>query len=265
MSASGIAGVIAQTPVGLLIDATRQKRLLIAIAALSVAAGCLAIVLIPQLLVVIAAQALIGIAGTIFPPSIAAITLGIVGHVKLDRQLGRNEAFNHAGNVGAAVGAGLLGYLLGQEWIFDLVVAMSLASAFSVLKIRARDIDHELARGAVTSKNQEKKVQQPLHISGFKTLLRDRKIVVFAISIILFHFANAAMLPLVGQQLSEGKASGASLYMSACIIVAQLVMIPMSNLAGQFANRWGRKPIFLIAFAVLPIRGGNLTIYPLDI
>ncbi len=63
------------------------------------------------------------------------------------------------------------------------------------------------------------------------------------------------MLPLVGQQLSEGKASGASLYMSACIIVAQLVMIPVASLAGQFASSWGRRAIFLIAFAVLPIRG----------
>ncbi|MEH2373105.1 MFS transporter [Nostoc sp.] len=42
--------------------------------------------------------------------------------------------------------------------------------------------------------------------------------------------------------------------MSACIIVAQLVMIPVSNLAGRFANA-ARKPIFVLGFAVLPIRG----------
>lgn len=255
MSASGIAGVIAQTPAGLLVDAARQKQLLIVIAAFLVAVGCIGIVLIPKLPVVVAAQALIGIAATLFPPTVAAITLGLVGHAKLDRRLGRNEAFNHTGNVGAAVLAGLLGHFLGREWIFYLVAAMSLASAISVLMIRARDIDQKLARGAVAGKDREEETQQPPHVSGLTTLLKDRRIVIFAISVILFHFANAAMLPLVGQQLSEGKASGASLYMSACIIVAQLVMIPVSNLAGQFASSWGRRAIFLIAFAVLPIRG----------
>jgi len=71
----------------------------------------------------------------------------------------------------------------------------------------------------------------------------------------LFHFANAAMLPLAGQLLSHDKATGASLYMSACIIAAQLVMIPVAAFAGTQADRWGRKPIFLIGFGVLPIRG----------
>ncbi|MEH2162625.1 MAG: MFS transporter [Nostoc sp.] len=42
--------------------------------------------------------------------------------------------------------------------------------------------------------------------------------------------------------------------MSACIIVAHLVMIPVSNLAGRFAHT-ARKPIFLLGFAVLPVRG----------
>ena len=42
--------------------------------------------------------------------------------------------------------------------------------------------------------------------------------------------------------------------MSAYIIVAQLVMIPSANLAGRLTDT-GRKPIFLLGFAVLPIRG----------
>lgn len=244
MSASGIAGVIAQTPAGLLIDALRQKRMLIAIAAFLVAIGCIVIVITPQFPVIIAAQALIGVAATLFAPAVAAITLGLVGHAKLDRRLGRNEAFNHAGNVGAAALAGLLGHFLGREWIFYLVAAMSFASVIAVLQIHARDIDNELARGAVVGKNREQEVQQLPHVSSFKELLQDHRLIIFAISVVLFHFANAAMLPLVGQQLSEGKATGASLYMSACIIVAQLVMIPVANLTGRWASRWGRKTVF---------------------
>jgi MFS family permease len=86
-------------------------------------------------------------------------------------------------------------------------------------------------------------------------LLARPELLIFALAVTLFHFANAAMLPLAGQLLSTGKTTGASLYMSACIIAAQLVMIPVAALAGTFADRWGRKPVFLIGFAALPIRG----------
>ncbi len=43
--------------------------------------------------------------------------------------------------------------------------------------------------------------------------------------------------------------------MSALIVVAQAVMVPMSLLVGHRADRWGRKAIFLAGFAALPIRG----------
>lgn len=42
--------------------------------------------------------------------------------------------------------------------------------------------------------------------------------------------------------------------MSACIIAAQLVMLPIALLVGRTADSWGRKPIFLVGFAILPIR-----------
>ena len=71
----------------------------------------------------------------------------------------------------------------------------------------------------------------------------------------LFHFANAAMLPLAGQLLTRDHESFASLNMSACIVAAQLVMIPVAFLSGKWGNKWGRKPVFLIGFAILPIRG----------
>ena len=42
--------------------------------------------------------------------------------------------------------------------------------------------------------------------------------------------------------------------MSFCMIAAQGVMLPIAILVGRRADSWGRRPIFLIAFAVLPIR-----------
>ena len=93
------------------------------------------------------------------------------------------------------------------------------------------------------------------HIAGFSELLKDRRIFIFSASVVLFHFANAAMLPLVGQKLTDGRSAGAAGYMSACIIAAQLVMVPVAIISSRLAESWGRRAVFLIGFAVLPIRG----------
>jgi MFS family permease len=42
--------------------------------------------------------------------------------------------------------------------------------------------------------------------------------------------------------------------MSSCIVAAQLVMLPIALLVGRTADKWGRKPLFLAGFAILPIR-----------
>ena len=63
------------------------------------------------------------------------------------------------------------------------------------------------------------------------------------------------MLPLLGEKLSQGHQEASSLFMAACIITAQVVMVPMALLVGHKADAWGRKPLFLAGFAVLPIRG----------
>jgi MFS family permease len=78
---------------------------------------------------------------------------------------------------------------------------------------------------------------------------------IFAAAVVLFHLANAAMLPLVGQKLAlQDKNLGTTL-MSACIVAAQIVMVPMAMLVGARADRWGRKPLFLAGFLILPLRG----------
>ena len=77
----------------------------------------------------------------------------------------------------------------------------------------------------------------------------------FALLVVIFHFANAAMLPLAGQELVRAMQGESSLYMAACIVTAQFVMVPVSYLAGRHADRIGRKPLYVFAFAVLATRG----------
>ena len=248
LSAAGLGGLCAQTPVGGLVDRMVRKRELVVIAAFLIALGCLVLLRIERLPGVFTTQALLGAAETFFPPTIAAISLGLVGHTYLDRRIGRNESFNHAGNVAAALLAGLTGYYLSQSWIFYSVVAMSMASIASALLIRSGEIDYELARGGLRQADDEAP-------AGFRELLKDRRLAVFALSVVLFHFANAAMLPLVGERLSEGKPHASSLFMGACIVIAQMVMVPVAVASGRLAGTRGRKAVFLVGFGILPIRG----------
>jgi Na+/melibiose symporter-like transporter len=196
---------------------------------------------------VLIAQAGIGAAGAIFPPAVGALTLGLVGRAALARRTGRNEAFNHGGNVAVAGLIGGSAYLFGYGAMFAVVAIMAACSIIAVLSIRERDIDHNLARGDD---------HEPGGAAvGLRELFRDRRIVVFIASAVIFHFANAAMLPLVGQKSSDGLKEGAALLMMACIIAAQVVMVPVALAASRLAASWGRKPVFLIGFAVLPVRG----------
>jgi MFS family permease len=245
----GIAGLAVQTPMGALIDGLRAKRGLILAALLALAASAVAIAFLPRLAVVIAASVLMAVAGAALAPAVAAITLGIVGHGALARRLGRNAAFDHAGNLAVAVVAGGVGWWLGQRAVFALVPIFASLAAGAVLAIPGRAIDHRRARG------MDHDGEAGGSPARWRMLLEHRPLLIFAGCVALFHFANAAMLPLVGQKLALAHRGEETALMSGCIIAAQAVMVPMALLVAARADRWGRKPLFLVALAVLPLRG----------
>ena len=247
MMIAGIATVAARAPFGALIDWTRWKRALVVLAAVTVAIGAVAMSLFPNFWVVAAAQAVIGSADAVFPAAVGAISLGIVGPELFTRRVGRNEAFNHAGNAFTAIAAGVAGWLLAPRAVLWLVAALAATSILAVLAINSRWIDHDLARGS-----DEDRDRQP---SGLRVIFECKPLLIFTASITLFHFANAAMLPLLGEKLAQSNKGVETLFMAACIITAQIVMVPMAILVGHKADSWGRKSIFLAGFAVLPIRG----------
>lgn len=249
MAASSIAAAVFQVPAGLLVDGTRAKRLLIAGSGLMIGLGCLLIAAYPRFLAVIAAQAMLGAASAIIPPAIAAVSLGLVGRRRLDSRVSRNESFNHGGNLIAAVMAGALGTYLGYDWIFYLVCAFAVSSALIVTLINPAEIDYERARGGEDPANKCEPV-------AMRDLLKRRDLRIFLASVVLFHFGNAAMLPMAGQVLAQTHPGSDTAALSACIIAAQFVMVGVAWLVGQASARGvGRKTIFLVALAVLPVRG----------
>src|SRR5882762_6887302 len=257
LSAAGIAGLIAHTPVGAFVDVLRYKREALAVGIARLGIGALAIVFFHSFAEVLAAQITMGVVGTFFPPAMAGMTLGIVGRQGLDLRIGRNETFNHAGNVFAAVTAGLLGYWIAQRYIFYSTAVFCAVTIVAIFFIRSKDIDFQRSRGY---ENGEGATKTTGAVSGFLEVLTNRSLLIFIISVVLFHFANAAMLPLIGEKLSRGHPKGSSLYMAVCIVGAQTVMIPVALAAGRFAHSWGRTAVFLVGFAALPIRG---TLYTL--
>lgn len=242
LSAAGIAGIVAQTPAGALIDTVRAKRAIIVAAAIAITIASLAIPVFPSLVPVTILQAVSGIAGAIFPPAIAAITLGIVGPKAFAARIGRNEAFNHAGNAVAALLAGGFAYWFGPVAVFWLMAAMAVASIAAALSVPAAAIDHDVARGFDGSSDNSDAAGP----SGFGVLLANPPLLVFAASTTLFHFANAAMLPLVGRKLALANPELATTLMSACIVAAQLVMLRRSL---HHAWRRGRHRIGAAASA----------------
>ncbi len=246
LTVGGIAGIVAQTPAGALVDRAHSKRALIAIGVIALAIGALLIALLPTVWPVMVAQILIGASSSIFIPAICAISLGVVGHARFDRRQGRNQTFNSAGNVVAAVSMGLIGYLVSDRGIFFFVIAFAIPTLISLRMIAAKSIDYDLARGAENKPDTA--------AASVFSLLKDRPLVIFLICAVMFHFANAAMLPLLGEKLAKGHGRSSMMFMSACVVTTQLVITLIASWSGRKAGEWGRKPLLLIAFAVLPVR-----------
>jgi MFS family permease len=315
MAATSISSAVCQIPAGMLVDATRAKRLIAAASGLMIAAACLVIAWFPHFFPVTGAQVAIGAAAALVPPTLAALALGLAGRKRFDATISRTQSFNHAGNFAAAALAGTLGHFIGIIWIFYLICAFAGASALSAMLIDPREIDHMLARGGETTRARSSEVEstsdgnrplrqparssevestsdgnrplrQPARSSevestsdgnrpvggrepsrseaasgrleplAIRDLLKRRDLLVFLGSVTLFHFGNAAMLPMAGQMLARSHPGQATLALSACIIVAQLVMAGVAWAVGLAATRGiGRKPVFLIAYALLPVRG----------
>ncbi|MGB8885947.1 MAG: MFS transporter [Candidatus Korobacteraceae bacterium] len=243
----GLVTVAMQTPAGAAVDAIRHKRLLLAISLGVLVSGAFLLMRHPNVVSVYLAQFLIGGSAPFLGPTVAAITLGIVGAGAFGRQFGKNQSFNAAGNVFTAVVIAFVSYKFGYRTIFVMAALMAIPALVSLLAIDGTQIDYARARGGG---NESRKSRY-----GLVALLKDRVLVAFLCAAFLFHMANAAMLPELGEMLSREHLKAAGPFMAACIIVTQLVIAASAAWVGRQAGDKGRRPLLLIGFAVLPLRG----------
>ncbi|EJY8332969.1 MFS transporter [Cronobacter sakazakii] len=268
MTAGGIAALLATVPAGIMIDATCKKRLLLL--------ACCALVTLATLLlwysthysVAVVSQIVSGLAAALIGPLVAGITLGLTGQHGFTRQMGRNEAFNHGGNMVAAVLAGVAMWLWGIGAVFILMTGMAVFTALCVLAIREQDIDHDVARGI-------EKNDQAHAVPQLSVLLRNPVLITTGLTLLLlFHLGNAALLPMLSMRVASTGSSlwSPGLYAAATVVISQCVMIPVALFTASQAQRYGYRRLILIALIVLPVRAalaasfaGPLSVIPVQI
>ncbi|WP_210242774.1 MULTISPECIES: MFS transporter [unclassified Mesorhizobium] len=249
MTIGGVAGMVMTTPAGALVDATMRKRLYVVVPGVCVILASAIILLSQEFWLVAASQIATAIAGAAIGPAITGITLGMVNQRGFNRQNGRNQAFNHAGNVVGAALSGYLGWKFGFTAVFWLAAAFGLLSIVSVLAIPSDAIDHRVARGL----REDGPAQG--HVSGLQVLVECRPLLILAAALALFHLGNGAMLPLYGLAVVDKAGADPAGFVAITIVVAQAVMIVVSLLAIRLAEKRGYWLVLLISFLALPIRG----------
>jgi MFS family permease len=249
LSAAGFVSLIGQMPGGALVDKARSERFVAGIAVATICISALTYAALPIFPTVLAGSILHAAASCVLGPAIAAISLGLVGHAVIGERLGRNARFASIGNGLAAAAMGATGYFLSARAVFIVTVLLLIPALLALRAIAENEIDPERAHGA-----------PPRHLSAKArarpgALMNNRPLLIFAGCLLLFHLANSAMLPLVGSVVTMKSARWATLIIAACIVVPQIVVAAMSPWIGARAQIWGRRPLLIIAFAALPIRG----------
>ncbi|MBV9458154.1 MAG: MFS transporter [Bradyrhizobium sp.] len=249
MTAGGIAGMLVTTPAGALIDATRSKKLFVIIPGICAVVASGIVLLSQEFWLVAASQVATAIAGAAIGPAVAGITLGMVRQGGFNRQNGRNQAFNHAGNMIGAGLSGLLGWLYGFTAVFWLAAAFGVLSIVSVLMIPGSAIDDDAARGLERQDDGDRQA------SGLQVLLESKPLLILAAALLFFHLGNAAMLPLYGLAVVADKHADPASFVAMTIVIAQGTMILTSLVAMRMAEKEGYWLVLLISFIALPIRG----------
>jgi MFS family permease len=238
-----LAAVISQIPGGALVDALRWKRALAAIGISMLCASALILALIPRGGLVFLAELLHGLTAGIVTPTIAAISLGLVGRRAMSVRTGRNYRFNAAGNALTAGLMGLAGQYFAKSAIFFGAAALCVPALIALSRIRADEIDYARARNAGRGR-------QAQSYSRIFDLGKNHNLYIFAACVFLFQLADASLLPVIGQNLAQSKAEYASLLMAGLIVVPQIVVALLSPWVGYHSEKWGRKPLLLLGFGL---------------
>jgi len=250
LTLSTVASLCSQIPAGALIDRLGDKSRAVQAGIAGVGAAALLLALSPERPAVYLAQVLQGLASALIGPSIAAISLGVVGHAAFGERIGRNARF---ASIGAGLTAGVMG-LAGSYFepvsIFWLTAALTVPALLSVSFVRRAGLAAQADRAAPPAQDEG-----GLTWRGLKSLFLDRRLLVFVFCIVLFFIASAALLPGVAARVTRRYPEFATLIVAGTMLLPQAIVAAVSPWIGSRAQRSGRRPLLLVGWGLVPIQG----------
>ena len=253
LSLGAIASVASQVPGGFLVDHVHWKRLVCAASLGALGLSALIMALWPSRVTVWSAEMLYGFGAAVLSLSVAALTLNIWGHSAFGERVGTNARYASLGNAVAAGFFGIVVYRMSHQAVFFLGAAMTVPALASLLALRPHPEDAP--------------VDHPARLPPAERPARrwhavfDLHLTTFAVCVALFTLANAAMLPVALNALAA-RHQDAGLATTGSIIALQLVVVLFAPWLGRAAERWGRRPVLVVGFAALPLRGLLLATLP---
>jgi MFS family permease len=251
LTVGSLVGLIGQIPGGAIVDAARSERHVAMIAVAMIGASALVLGLSSLMAAVYAVQIVHAAASCILGPAIAAISLGLVGHFAIAARLGRNASFASIGNAFSAAAMGAIGYYVTNQAVFFLTAALCVPALIALYFIKEDEVDAPRAHGGVADLSRGELASEWAFI---RSIVKNRALMIFAASVVLFQLANTAMLPLIGSTVTMRSTHLATILVAACIVAPQLLAAILAPWIGRQAQNWGRRPLLLLGFAPLPIR-----------
>ncbi|WP_419759847.1 MFS transporter [Acidisoma sp.] len=253
LSLGAIASVASQVPGGFLVDRVHQKRLVCAASLGALGMSALVMALWPSRGSVWSAEVLYGFGAAVLSMSVVALTLNLWGHAAFGERVGTNHRYASLGNAAAAGLFGVVVYMMSHQAVFFLGAAMTVPALASLLLLKPHPEDAPVDHPARLPPADR---SVPLWVVFF-----DLHLHTFALCVALFTLANAAMLPVALNALAA-RHRDAGFATTGSIVSLQVVVVLFAPWLGRAAERWGRRPVLLVGFAALPLRGLLLAVLP---
>lgn len=246
LSIGTLTALIGQVPGGMLVDHVHRKHLAAAGALLALGGSALSLCLSPTEPLVLSAQVAHALASCIMTPAIAAITLSLCGHDAFSVRLGENTRYASLGNAASAALLGAAASTISERAVFMVTAGLVVPALIALFMIRTTDrVDPEDDHPALRHPRER---EHPAW-----RLFAEPALYVFALAIVLFQLANAALLTVALNNLTQ-KGDAPGFLVSATIVVPQIITALLAPWAGRLAQRIGRRPVLIIGFAAVPLR-----------